>query len=203
MSVYSPHFVDPVFKKEKQAALVEAGVAAKMQHLPIKAALNNDSCSVFHDERVNKFTNYIMMGGNKGLARDLMQRTFEKIKRLQLEKYHKAPTEEEKSRIETDPVKILHMAIENCRPILKTTPIKRGGVRYQVPVPVSEKSSYYLACKWLVEASREKELRVHLPDKMTFELLDAANNQGRVVKRKQDLHKLCEANRAYAHYRWS
>lgn len=203
MSVYNPHFVDPVYKKQKQAEMERSGEAAKMAHIPIKAALNNETCSVFHDERLTKFTNYIMKGGQKWLARDLVTKCFENIKRRQLEKYNKAETDEEKEAIVTNPLEILHMAIENCRPMLNVTPIKRGGVRYQVPVPITETHSYYLACKWLVEASREKERTVHLPEKMCYELLDAAYNQGRVVKRKQDLHRLCEANRAYAHYRWS
>lgn len=203
MSQYGQHFVDPVFKKEKQFEMVETGEASKMMHIPIKAARNNDSCSVFHDDRVSKFTNYIMMDGRKELARELVRRTFENIKRIQLEKFNKAATDEEKSKIQTNPVNILHAAIEHCRPLLNVTPIKRGGVRYQVPVPITEKHSYYRACKWLVEASREKGSKVHLPDKMAYELIEAADGTGRVVKRKQDLHRLCEANRAYAHYRWS
>jgi small subunit ribosomal protein S7 len=203
MSQYSSHFVEPVFKKQKQAELFETTEGAKMAHLPIKAARNNDSSSIFHDDKVSKFLNYIMQGGQKQLARGLLEKCFENIKRMQLEKYNKAATDEEKSKIETNPVNILHMAIENVRPVLNVTPIKRGGVKYQVPVPITEKHSYYRACKWIVEASREKERTVHLPEKMAYELLDAANNQGRVVKRKQDLHRLCEANRAYAHYRWS
>lgn len=203
MSQYSSHFVEPVFKKQKQAELYETGEAVNMSHLPIKAARNNDTASVFHDDRLSKFTNYIMKGGRKVLARDLVEKCFEAIKRIQLEKYNKAETDEDKSKIETNPINILHAAIENSRPVLNVSPIKRGGVRYQVPVPITEKHSYYLACKWLVEASREKERTVHLPGKMAYELLDAASNQGRVVKRKHDLHRLCEANRAYAHYRWS
>lgn len=203
MSVFSPHYVPPVYKKQAQAELYETGEAAKLAHLPILPARNNDSCSIFHDERLSKFTNYVMMSGRKVLAKELVEKTFENIKRMQLQKYNKAETEEEKSKIETNPLTILHKAIENCRPLLNVAPIKRGGVKYQVPVPITEKHSYYLSCKWIVEASREKESRVHLPDKLAYELLDAANNQGRVVKRKHDLHKLCEANRAYAHYRWS
>jgi small subunit ribosomal protein S7 len=203
MSVYSSHFVDPVFKKKKQAEMFESGEAVKMAHVPIKAARNNDSSSIFHDDLLSKFTNYIMKGGQKQLARNLIERCFENIKRIQLEKYNRAQTEEEKSKIETNPLTILHLAIENSRPRLYITPIKRGGVKYQVPVPITEKHSYFRACKWMVEASREKETRQHLPEKMAFELIDAASNQGRVVKRKQDLHRLCEANRAYAHYRWS
>lgn len=203
MSVYSPHFVDPVYKKQKQTELAETDDAVKMAHLPIKAARNNDTCSVFHDERLSKFTNYIMKGGRKGLARELVTKCLENIKRKQLEKYNKAETEEEKEKIVTNPLDILHLAIENSRPMLNVTPIKRGGVRYQVPIPITEKHSYFIACRWLVEASREKERTIHLPEKMAYELLDAAQNQGRVVKKKQDLHRLCEANRAYAHYRWS
>lgn len=203
MSQFSKDFVDPVYKKDKQAELYETGEASKWAHLPIKPPRNNDTSSIFHDERVSKFVNYIQMGGRKMLARQLLEQTFEKIKRVQLEKYNKAETDDEKAKIETNPLTILHMAIENTRPILNVMPIKRGGVKYQVPVPITDKQSYYRACKWLVEASREKEKRQHLPDKMAYELLDAAFNQGRVVKRKHDLHRLCESNRAYAHYRWS
>jgi len=70
-------------------------------------------------------------------------------------------------------------------------------------VPITDKRSNFLGMKWLVEAAREKERTIHFPEKLAWELLDAASNQGRVVKKKQDLHKQCEANRAYAHYRWS
>jgi small subunit ribosomal protein S7 len=203
MSQYSKHFIDPIFKKDEQEALIKSGEVSKIAFMPIKAPRNNDTCSVFHDHRVSRMVNYIMKCGRKDIARQLMSECFERIKRIQLERYHKASSEEEKSQIILNPVDILHAAIENCRPVLMVTPIRRGGVKYQVPMPISEKSSYYRACKWLVEAAREHDKRVHLPEKMAYELLDAASNTGRVVKRKQDLHKLCEANRAYAHYRWS
>lgn len=202
-SQYGPHYINPVFKKDEQEELIKSGEISKIAFMPIKATRNNDTSSVFHDHRVSKMINYIMKGGNKPLARKLMSETFERIKRIQIEKYHKTQSEEEKAKIILNPVEILHNAIENVRPVLMVTPVRRGGVKYQVPVPISEKSSYYRACKWLVEASREHDRKTHLPDKMAFELLDAANNSGRVVKRKHDLHRLCEANRAYAHYRWN
>uniref|UniRef100_A0A1L8DRR3 Small ribosomal subunit protein uS7m n=1 Tax=Nyssomyia neivai TaxID=330878 RepID=A0A1L8DRR3_9DIPT len=202
MTMYNPHFVDPVFRKEKQQVLKDTGEASKLSHVRIKAALNNETSSVFFDDRVAKFTNYIMEGGQKELARSLLTKCFENIKRIQLERYNLA-SPEEKDKIETNPVKIFHAAVENCRPLLHTTPIKRGGQRYQVPVPVTEKRSYFMAMKWILEAAREKERKVHLPEKLAWELLDAAAYQGKVIKKKQDLHKQCEANRAYAHYRWS
>ncbi|XP_055836828.1 28S ribosomal protein S7, mitochondrial [Episyrphus balteatus] len=203
MSVYPPTYIDPVFKKEKQSFLRETGETLKLAHMPIKPARNNDTSSVFHDDILSKFTNYVMRKGKKVLARDLIDRTFENIKRIQLERYNLAEDPEEKSKIETNPLKILHMGIENCRPLLQLTPIKRGGVTYQVPVPVTTKRSYFLSMNWLIESAQEKEKSVHFPEKLAWELLDAASGQGRVVKKKQDLHKQAEANRAYAHYRWS
>lgn len=202
MSSYGPHFIEPVFKKDKQKQLFETGEAQKLAHIPIKAARNNDSSSLFHDDRLSKFTNYVMRCGQKRLARELVVKGFENIKRIQLERYNLAEGDE-KLKIETNPLNILHAAVENCRPLLQLTPIKRGGSTYQVPIPITEKRSYFVAMRWLVEAAREKERTVHFPEKIAWELLDAAANQGKVIKKKQDLHKQCEANRAYAHYRWS
>lgn len=202
MSSYGPHFITPIFKADKQATLHDTGEAQKLAHVPVKAARNNDTSSVFHDDILSQFTNYVMIQGKKRLARDIIEKGFETIKRIQLERYHLAESNE-KDQIETNPRAILHKAIENSRPLLQLTPIKRGGATYQVPIPITEKRSYFVAMKWLVEACREKERTVHFPEKMAWELLDAASNTGRVIKKKQDLHKLCEANRAYAHYRWS
>lgn len=202
MSQYPTYYIRPIFKKEKQNEIDKEGEASKYTHLPIRAALNDQTCSIMHDDAVRLFTNYVMKCGNKVLARDLVEKAFEKIKRIQVEKYHTSPSET-KEAIELSPRKIFYDAVENCKPLLQLTPIKRGGVRYQVPVPITEKRSQFLSMKWLVEAAREKERTIHFPEKLAWELIDAAQNQGRVVKRKQDLHKQCEANRAYAHYRWS
>lgn len=202
MSSYGPHFVQPIYKPSKQQELFESGEAEKLAHIPLKAAKNDETSSVFHDEILAKFTNYIMKGGQKRLARELIEKALENIKRIQLERYNLAEVDE-RDKIELNPVTILHKAIENCRPILTLTPVKRGGAKYQVPVPLTEKRSYFIAMRWLVHAGREKERTVHFPEKIAWELLDAAANTGRVVKKKHELHKQCEANRAYAHYRWN
>jgi len=120
-----------------------------------------------------------------------------------LNKYYNTVDPVEKEKIVLDPWAIFHAAINNAKPMLETVPIKRGGGTYQVPVPVRENRQVFLAMKWFLAAVVDKSVReVQFPAKMSRELLDAANNTGRVVKRKHDLHKLCEANRAYAHYRW-
>ncbi|KAJ6648172.1 28S ribosomal protein S7, mitochondrial [Pseudolycoriella hygida] len=202
MSWYGPNFREPVVKPSKQQALFDSGEGDELAHIPFKAAKNDQTSSVFHDETLAKFTNYVMKGGQKQLARDLIEKAFANIKRIQLERYNLAEPGEREN-IELNPVAILHKAIENCRPVLILTPVKRGGGKYQVPVPLTEKRSYFIAMRWLVHAGREKERTVHFPEKIAWELLDAAANTGRVVKKKQELHKQCEANRAYAHYRWN
>lgn len=202
MSQYAKIFEQPVFKPEQQKELEEIGEATRMAHVPIRAALNDATSSIFHDERLRKFTNYVMEGGKKKLAREIIERGMENIKRIQLERYNLADGEE-KDQIETNPLKIFHQAVENCRPLLQLTPIKRGGVTYQVPIPITEKRSYFIAMRWLMQASNEKEKKVHFPEKFAWEILDAYANQGRVIKKKLELYKQCEANRAYAHYRWS
>lgn len=202
MSQYGPHFVQPVFKPEKQEALIESGEAQKFAHVPIKAARNNDTASVFHDDILSQFTNYVMKGGQKRLAREIIEKGLENIKRIQLEKYHLADPKD-KETIELNPLNIFRQAVENSRPLLQLTPIKRGGATYQVPIPITEKRSYFVAMRWIVHSTREKEKAVHFPEKLAWELIDAYNNTGRVIKKKHDLHRQCEANRAYAHYRWS
>lgn len=202
MAVYNANFVAPVVKKNEQEALKESGEFKSLAHKPIKAAPVNQTSSSLQDPTVSKFINYIMEGGQKELARTILEKGFLNIKRIQLERYHLATTDEERETIELNPRVLLHQAIENCRPLMKLVNVKRGGTNYKVPVPITEKKSYFISMKWLIEAGNEKDQKIHFPEKIAWEIIDAANNTGRVVKRKHDLHKECEANRAYAHYRW-
>lgn len=201
-TTFPDYFQNPVFRKEDQAKLIESSELSKIAALPVRPPAVYETSSVYHDPLVNKLINHVMEMGKKQLARSLVEKSFENIKRSQIERYHLASTPEAKAKIELDPKKILHKAIENAKPLLQLQPIKRGGITYQVPGPITEKRSLFLAIKWLLEATYEKERTVHFPKQFAWELLDAANNTGKVIKRKQDLHRLCEANRAYAHYRW-
>nr|CAG4641178.1 EOG090X0CZM [Eulimnadia texana] len=201
-SRYAPYFQEPVYRPENLEQLYETGEAQKLAFVPVKAARNDENASVFHDTLLNYFINCSMKGGQKKLARSLVEQAFIKIKEVQLQRYYKAETDEARQKIECNPLNVLHKAVSNAKPLLQLTPIKRGGLVYQVPVPVSDQRATFLAVKWLVTASREKDRKVHYPEKLAAELLDAANNEGRVIKRKEDLHRQCEANRAYAHYRW-
>ncbi|XP_072394589.1 small ribosomal subunit protein uS7m isoform X1 [Diabrotica undecimpunctata] len=203
MSQYPSYYIKPVYIKESQNDLIKSGEVQKIAHLPTRAALNDQTCSLSYDPLVNLMVNYCMRQGNKVLARGLMQQCFENIKRLQLEKYHKCQSEEEKSLINLDPKDIFHKAVENCKPLLQLMSIKRGGVRYQVPVPITDKRAQFLSMNWLIQAGKEKDSNVRFHLQLARELIDASNNTGKVIKKKQDLHRQCEANKAYAHYRWS
>lgn len=169
--------------------------------VPIKAALNYQRSSKLYDPLIEKFINHVMEGGRKELARSLVEQGFERIKRVQVERWNKAD-EDEKADIETSPRTLFYQAMENCRPLMRLKPIKRGGITYQVPVPLTEHKSYFTAMKWIIDATNDKHRTIHFPEKFSFEIIDAANNTGRVVNKKIDLHRQCEANRAYAHYRW-
>ncbi|CAG9857093.1 unnamed protein product [Phyllotreta striolata] len=203
MSQYPTYFIQPVYKKESQEELIKSGELQKLTHLPTRAALVDQTCSASHDPLVSLFINYCMRKGDKILARELVETCFENIKRMQIEKYHKTTGEENKAKIDLDPKSIFHKAIENCKPVLMLTPIKRGGVRYQVPVPIKDKKAQFLSMNWLIDAGMDKDKKVRFHLQLARELIDASNNTGRVVKKKHDLHRQCEANRAYAHYRWS
>ncbi|NXF77851.1 RT07 protein, partial [Sclerurus mexicanus] len=207
-SRYNPSFLEPEVNKELYQKPLEELTEEEREQMelkavrPIKAAPPTLSSSVFSDPMISKFTNMMMKDGNKVLARSLMTQTLETIKRKQLEKYHKAP-ENEKETIECNPYVIFHQALKNCQPIIGLSNITKGGKTYQVPVPLKDNRKRFLAMKWMITECREnKHRRTLMPEKLSQELLLAFNNEGPIIKKKHVLHKMAEANRAYAHFRW-
>lgn len=192
----------PIPSRELLNQLEAEGKLEALKVMPVKPAPNDMTDSVYSDPVFKHFTTLVMQWADKTLARQLMFDTFARIKRIQLDKYYAAP-EEEKSSIILDPLVIMKRAIQNCQPVLALTPIKKGGITYQVPVPITPKRAQWMSMKWLIMAARDKEGEITFVEQMSKELLDAFNQEGRVYKRKLDLHKVCENNKAYAHYRWS
>ena len=101
----------------------------------------------------------------------------------------------------TEPVKIFHDALENVRPHLEVRSRRVGGATYQVPVEVRAERAQALAIRWLIDSSRKRG-EATMMDRLSGELMDAANNRGNAVKKREDTHKMAEANRAFSHYRW-
>jgi small subunit ribosomal protein S7 len=134
---------------------------------------------------VARFANKLMYDGQKGIARSIIYDAFDILK----EKTGK------------DPLEVFETAIRNVSPVLEVKPRRVGGATYQVPVEVSNQRKIILAIRWIVNTSRKRGEKT-MAQRLAAELLDAANNTGVTIKKKEDTHKMAESNRAFAHYRW-
>jgi small subunit ribosomal protein S7 len=139
----------------------------------------------FHSETVSKFINSIMYDGKRSTAEKILYDALDKIK----------------SKNNEDPLKIFNSAISNVKPNLECRSRRVGGATYQVPVEVKSKRAQALAIRWLVDASRKRKDK-HMSDKIFNELFDAYEKKGSAVKKREDVHKMAESNKAFAHFRW-
>ena len=134
---------------------------------------------------LSKFINFVMYDGKKAAAEKIIYNTLEKIK----------------EKTKEDPIKIFDNAISNIRPNLEVRSRRVGGATYQVPVEVKSKRSQTLALRWLLEATRKRKNKT-MADKLFNELMDASQNKGLAIKKREDTHKMAESNKAFAHFRW-
>ena len=149
------------------------------------------------------FIQQILRHGEKYVLMNQINETFRLIKDIQLKKYYKA-SENRRENIIVDPQEIVKKAIDNATPLLAIEDVKVGGVIYQVPAPIKEKSARFEAIRWIYQAMKDRDTRnVKLPPTLANILIETAHNQGRVIAVKNEHHKLCEQNRAYAHFRSS
>ncbi len=139
----------------------------------------------FNDVLVAKFINGVMRRGKKSLAEKIVYGAFDLIAKKTKE----------------DPLKIFHQAIENVKPVLEVKPRRVGGATYQVPVEVRPERRTSLAIRWIIQYAKERSERT-MTERLAAELLDAFNNRGAAIKKKEDTHRMAEANKAFAHYRW-
>jgi len=139
----------------------------------------------YGDKLVAKFVNTIMTRGKKSVAESIFYRALGIVA---------AKTKE-------DSLAIFKRAVENTRPSVEVRSRRVGGATYQVPVEVRPQRRMSLAMRWLIQAARDRNEK-SMEEKLAAELLDAANNRGTAIKKKEDTHRMAEANRAFAHYRW-
>ena len=132
-----------------------------------------------------KFINFVMYDGKKTASEKIIYDALEKIK----------------NKTKEDPIKVFNSAIGNIRPNLEVRSRRVGGATYQVPQEVKTKRSHTLALRWLLEASRKRKNKT-MSDKLFNELMDASQNKGSAVKKREDTHKMAESNKAFAHFRW-
>ncbi|XP_068717400.1 small ribosomal subunit protein uS7m-like [Montipora capricornis] len=167
-----------------------------------KAADSHLTPSIFDNEHVNKFVNCMMWDGKKSVSQSILKKALEDVKAEQLKKRRISADPES---IQTDPLKVFLEAVENCKPVVGVIAMRRAGRVFQVPTPLPPNRRRFLAIKWLITAAREQQKtnkNARMYKKLAKELLDAYNNEGTVIKKKIELHKRAEDNRAYAHYRW-
>lgn len=139
----------------------------------------------YHSKLVSKFVHGIMWEGKKSVAETIFYDSLDIIA----------------EKTNDDPVKVFERAVENAKPVLEVRSRRVGGSTYQVPVEIRPERRQALAIRWLIQYARgrgEKSMK----EKLAAELLDAASNKGSTVKKKEDTHKMAEANKAFAHYRW-
>ncbi|MEQ8652512.1 MAG: 30S ribosomal protein S7 [Kiloniellales bacterium] len=139
----------------------------------------------FGDLVLSKFMNNLMQAGKKSVSEGIVYGAFDRVE----------------ARAKADPVKLFHEALDNVKPEVEVRSRRVGGATYQVPVEVRPERAQALAIRWLIKASVSRS-EYTMVDRLANELMDAANNRGSAVKKREDTHRMAEANRAFSHYRW-
>ena len=153
------------------------------RHSAEKRVINPDP--KFGDIVVSKFMNSIMLDGKKSVSERIVYGALDAVE----------------SKLKQDPIEVFHTALENVMPAVEVRSRRVGGATYQVPVDVRNERKQALAIRWIITAARNRNERTMI-DRLSGELLDAFNNRGSAVKKREDTHRMAEANRAFSHYRW-
>ena len=141
--------------------------------------------AIYNSTLAEKFINSMMWQGKKNVSQRIFYGAMDKIR----------------DRSGDDPLKLFKKAVENCKPMLEVKTRRVGGANYQVPVEVTQNRRTSLAIRWILTNARSRPEK-GMPEKLAQELNDAANMRGGAIKKKDDVHRMAEANKAFAHYRW-
>lgn len=139
----------------------------------------------YHDQLLTKFMNNVMRDGKKAVAERILYGAFDVIH----------------DRTREDPLDVFHKAVTNTKPVVEVKSRRVGGSTYQVPVEVRPERQTALAIRWLIDFARKRSGK-SMREKLANELIEASHNRGGAIKKKDDVHRMAEANKAFAHYRW-
>ena len=151
-------------------------------HVPTRDVLPDP---IYHDVRVTKLVNNIMLDGKKGVAQKICYSAFDLVK----------------ERTGQEPLEVFIKALENIMPMLEVKARRVGGANYQVPIEVRPERRQTLGLRWLVATAKNRSERT-MRERLAYEIVDAFNSTGNAFKKKEDMHRMADANRAFAHYRW-
>ena len=153
------------------------------RHSAEKRVVNPDP--KFGDLVVSKFMNSLMKDGKKSAAESIVYGAFDIVE----------------AKVKQDPITVFHTALENIRPSVEVRSRRVGGATYQVPVEVRADRQQALAIRWLIDSARKRGENT-MRERLSGELMDAVNGRGQAVKKREDTHRMADANRAFSHYRW-
>ena len=153
--------------------------------MPKKKKITISPDSVYDSVIVAKFINQVMRRGKKTIAEKIVYQAFEEVKK----------------KTQKEPLEIFEEALKNASPLLEVKSKRVGGATYQVPVPVEKDRRLTLAMRWIIEAAKSKKGK-SMEEKLAEELIAAAQNTGAAIKKKENIHRMAEANRAFAHFAW-
>ena len=139
----------------------------------------------YGDRIVTKFMNNLMVDGKKSIAETIVYNAFERVQ----------------TKLRKEPVDVFHEALDNIKPAVEVRSRRVGGATYQVPVEVRPERREALAIRWLIDASKKRNEHT-MEERLAGELADAVQNRGSAVKKREDTHKMADANKAFSHYRW-
>jgi len=140
---------------------------------------------IYKNNMINQLINKLLMQGKKGISEQIVYGSLKILK----------------DKTKEDPIGILDKCLDNVRPVLEVKSRRVGGATYQVPVEVTPDRANALALRWIISYARKRREKT-MADRLAGEILDGASNAGNSIKKKEDLHKMAEANKAFAHYRW-
>ena len=169
------------------------------RHSAEKREINPDP--KFGDLVVTKFMNAVMYDGKKAAAETIVYGALDQVQSRSREGCVFGALESVLGKTRQDAIGIFHSALENIAPHVEVRSRRVGGATYQVPVDVRPERRQALAIRWLITAARNRN-ETTMVDRLSAELMDAANNRGTAVKKREDTHRMAEANRAFSHYRW-
>lgn len=141
---------------------------------------------LYNNKVVTKLVNQVMLDGKKGLAQNIVYGAFNIVK----------------EKLGLEPIEAFNQALENVKPLLETKGRRVGGATYQVPMEIRPDRRQTLAIRWMVMFARKRNGERTMEERLAGEIIDAYNNTGASVKRKEEMHRMAEANKAFAHYRW-
>ena len=147
----------------------------------MKRKINGDD--KYQSEKIAKFINYLMQRGKKSLAQRILYKALDSIK----------------EQTKKDPLEIFNEALRNATPIVEVRGRRVGGANFQIPTPVTPARSYALACRWIINAAESRKGKP-MTEKLVEEILNASKGEGAAVKKKEDVHRMAEANKAFAHF---